>query len=77
MNENGDRVMGWDLEGLTVEGMYLGSIPVCGRVDLSRVKYGGGVSHHIALETPIEVYSAIRERVILDHENITRVMGSV
>jgi len=27
------------------------------------------------LNTPIEVFSKIRDRVILDHENVVRVMG--
>ena len=69
------RDMNWNLEGLTVKGMYMGDFPVTGRVELSRVKYGGGVSHHVVLDTPIEVFSAIRDRVILDHENVVRVMG--
>jgi hypothetical protein len=33
----------WNLEGLNVWGMYLDMFPVSGRVELSRVKYGGGV----------------------------------
>jgi hypothetical protein len=53
----------------------MGDFPVTGRVELSRVKYGGGVSHHVVLDTPIEVFSKIRDRVILDHENVVRVMG--
>ena len=67
--------MNWNLEGLTVKGMYMGDFPVTGRVELSRVKYGGGVSHHVVLDTPIEIFSKIRDRVILDHENVVRVMG--
>ena len=57
----------WILEGLTVTGLYLDSIPVEGKVSLSRVKYGGKVSHHVQLSTPIDVYGSSRDRVILDH----------
>lgn len=63
----------WNYEGMIVEGLYLDDIPVKGRVELSRVKYGGGVSHHIVLDEAIEVFGAIRDRVILDHKNITQV----
>lgn len=65
--------MNWNLEGLSVSGRYMGSFPVSGRVELSRVKYGGAVSHHIVLESPITVYGAVRERVILDHSDIETV----
>lgn len=65
--------MEWNLEGMTVTGKYLGDFPVTGKVELSRVKYGGEVSHHIVLETPIEVYGVTRERVILEHRNVETV----
>ena len=65
--------MQWNLEGLKVTGAYLGTFHVAGTVDVSRVKYGGGVCHHVVLDNPIRVYGALRDRVILDHENITRV----
>lgn len=58
----------WNLEGSMVAGAYMGEFPVVGRVELSRVKYGGEVSHHIVLEEPIEVYGATRDRVILEHK---------
>ena len=63
----------WNLEGLTVRGLYMGSIPVAGRVELSRVKYGGEVSHHVALDSPVEVYGAVRDRVILEHRYVEQV----
>ena len=59
--------MSWNLEGLLVTGLYMGEIPVTGRVDLSRVQYGGTVSHHVVLDEPVTVYGAIRERVILEN----------
>jgi len=69
--------MEWNLEGMTVTGKYLGDFPVTGKVELSRVKYGGEVSHHIVLETPIVVYGETRERVILEHRNVETVKDSV
>lgn len=65
--------MSWNLEGLTVTGVYLGDFTVTGRVELSRVKYGGRVCHTLVLESPITVYGAIRDRVILDHECVSSV----
>lgn len=66
----------WNLEGLRVKGMYMGEFPVTGKVELSRVKYGGWISHHIALDKPITVYNALRDRVILEHEHVEQVMLS-
>lgn len=63
----------WNYEGMTVTGLYMGDFPVTGKVELSRVKYGGEVTHHIALESPIVVYGATRDRVILDHKEIESV----
>ena len=60
----------WDLEGLVVEGLYMGDIPVKGKVELSRIKYGGAVSHHVQLAETIEIYGAERDRVILEHKEI-------
>ena len=65
--------MNWNLEGLKVTGMYMGEFPVTGRVELSRVKYGGGIQHTVVLDEPIQVYSSVRDRVLLDHENVVRV----
>lgn len=69
--------MGWNLEGLAVEAIYLGDIPVAGNVTLSRVKYGGGVSHHIELFNSIKdgpISRPAGDVVIVDHESVTRVM---
>jgi hypothetical protein len=66
----------WNLEGLNVTGMYMGEFPVSGRVELSRVKYGGGIQHTVVLDKPIQVYSAVRERVLLNHENVVRVRSA-
>lgn len=67
----------WVLEGLRVNGMYLDEIPVSGRVELSRVAYGGTVQHHIVLDKPTQVYSNMRDRVILDHKQVTQVYSSL
>ena len=60
----------WNLESLNVSAVYLDTFPVTGKVILSRVKYGGDVCHHIQLDSPINIYGAIREVVIVDHKNI-------
>jgi hypothetical protein len=60
----------WNLEGLSVTGRYMGEYPVSGRVVLSRVKYGGGIQHTVVLNEPIQIYNAVRDRVLLDHENV-------
>lgn len=66
----------WSLEGLYVEATYLETFPVAGRVELSRVAYGGGVKHTIVLTNPITVYGAVRDRVIVEHQNVTRVKSN-
>ena len=58
---------------MKVFGLYMGEhkFPVTGTVELSR-----DGAHHVALDTPIEVYGAVRDRVILDHTQIQRVWSS-
>jgi len=71
--------MSWNLEGLAVEASYL-DIPVTGKVTLSRVKYGGGISHHVELFDSIKDGPIARPKgdvVIVDHESVTRVMEAV
>ena len=68
----------WNLEGMRVKGTYLGDIQVAGKVTLSRVCYGGGVSHHIKLDEAFDAgYGNIRraagEVIIVDHKYITEV----
>jgi hypothetical protein len=70
----------WNLEGLRVEAGYLdGTVPVRGVVHLSRVKYGGGVSHHLTLDEGFtsvggRVHRDAGEGIIVDHQYVTRVM---
>jgi hypothetical protein len=66
--------MNWNLEGLRINGLYMGMFPISGVVNLSRVKYGGEVTHHMTLDDPIVVYGAKRERIILEHKFVNRVM---
>lgn len=65
--------MNWNLESHRVHAKYLGRFPIVGIVELSRVKYGGGVSHHVMLDNPIIVYGAERDRVIIDHQDIEKI----
>ena len=62
------------LDGMRVIGMYMGEYPVSGTVYLSRVKYGGGMSHHVTLSRPIKVFGAVRESIILDATEIKGVL---
>jgi hypothetical protein len=62
------------LDGRRVVGMYMGDYPVSGIVRLSRIKYGGGMSHHVTLNSPIEVFGAVRESVILEASEIKGVL---
>jgi hypothetical protein len=66
----------WDLEGLKVEGKYMGDIAVAGRVESSRVKYGGEVEHTVVLDAPINVYGAERDRVLLENKYVERVYAN-
>jgi hypothetical protein len=65
----------WNLEGMEVTGKYMGEFPVTGVVRESRVKYGGGICHHVILSSPVFIYDENRERVILEHEFIETVRG--
>ena len=68
--------MSWSLEGLAVEATYLEDFSVSGRVELSRVAYGGRVHHTIVLDQPISVFGARRDRVIVEHKNVKRVKSA-
>ena len=75
--------MNWNLEGLRVKGLYLsGDVPVSGKVTLSRVEYGGNVSHHVTLDKGFSWKNGLVQReagdtVIVDHKYITRVYSSL
>ena len=63
----------WNLENMIVSGQYMGEYPVTGKVRLSRVKYGGEISHHVELESPLELFGELRNTVILEHKHIESV----
>ena len=67
--------MGWNLEGLTVLGLYLETFPVCGKVTNSRVKYGGEVQHTVVLDNPTKIFNSTRVRILLDHKEVLKVMS--
>jgi hypothetical protein len=62
--------MSWNREGQVVAGIYLKSHPVIGTVENSRVKYGGSVQHTVVLSQPIEVFGTLRDRLLLDEEDL-------
>ena len=62
------------LDGSRIIGMYMGQFAVSGVVRLSRVKYGGQISHHVDLDNPITVFGAVRESVILEPEYVKGVL---
>jgi hypothetical protein len=68
--------MNWNLEGECVEATYLETFPVSGRVELSRVAYGGRVNHTIVLDNSITVYGTVRDRVIIEHSQVERVKSN-
>jgi hypothetical protein len=63
----------WNYEGMNVQGLYMGCYPVSGKVRMSRVKYGGGVTHHLDLDEEIEIFGNVRHSVLLDHADVTQV----
>jgi len=63
----------WNLENMIVSGQYMGEYPVTGKVRLSRVKYGGEISHHVELDPPLELFGELRNTVILEHKHIESV----
>ena len=65
--------MGWDLTGMTVWARYLGEYDICGRVETSRVKYGGEVQHTVVLADPIVIYGEQRDRLLIENKYVTRV----
>jgi hypothetical protein len=67
----------WNYEGLTVTGDYMDH-EVTGKVELSRVAYGGEVKHTVVLDEPIQLpwRSELTDRVILSMRDIKQVRGS-
>jgi hypothetical protein len=68
--------MNWDLTGMTVWARYLDEYDVYGRVESSRVKYGGEVQHTVVLAEPTVIYGQLRDRVLIENKYVTRVKDS-
>lgn len=68
----------WNLEGLCIEAKYLDEFLVSGRVESSRVAYGGKVKHTVVLNEPLVMRwrSEPAERLIVDHETVSRVFSN-
>lgn len=66
--------MEWNLEGHRISAVYMELNHVTGRVIESRVAYGGRVLHTIELDHPLNFFGRARDRVIVDHEDVTSVI---
>ena len=62
----------WDLTGYWVKVEYLDEFVVSGVVVSSRVQFGGRVCHTIKLDSPINVYGSVRDRCIVQHEDVAQ-----
>lgn len=61
---------GWDHTGWRAKGRYLDRFHFEGTVESSRVKYGGKVQHTIVLDSPLQVFGATRDRVLMNHDEV-------
>lgn len=68
----------WNLEGLCIEAKYLDEFLVSGKVESSRIAYGGKVKHTVVLNEPLAMRwrSEPAERLIVDHEMVMRVYSN-
>ena len=66
----------WDVTGYHIKAVYLDEFVVAGVVELSRVQFGGRVCHTIKLDSPVNVYGSVRERCIIQHEDVTRIQSN-
>lgn len=64
--------MGWNLEGKTVGGFYVGQW-VRGVVTNSRVALGGRVKHTVALLAPVVVFDTVRTEVVIEQNDLMTV----
>jgi hypothetical protein len=63
----------WNLEGQYVQARYLDTYTVVGKVELSRVAFGGRVHHTLVLDKPINLFGTERDRVIVEHQTVERI----
>jgi len=62
--------MGWNKDGSTIRGLYLGEYPFTGEVQESRVTYGGKVHYTVKLDSPLVLpFSGEAREVIIVNEN--------
>lgn len=62
--------MSWILEGKKVSGKYLGEFPFTGTVTSTHIKYGGKVTNTVQLDTPLVVYGADRDVILMDSDEL-------
>jgi len=67
--------MDWNLEGKTINGLYMGIFPYQGVVTNSRVKYGGDVQHTVKVDKPFKVYGAVRDTIFVGEADISRILS--
>ena len=67
--------MDWNLEGKRVNGLYMGLFPYAGLIEESRVKYGGTVQHTVVVDEPFKVFGEIRQRLLVDTNEVNRILG--
>lgn len=67
--------MGWNKDGSTIKALYLSEYLVTGKVEESRVRYGGSVSYHIQLDEPLYLFGTHRDRVIIDENQVIADFG--
>lgn len=60
----------WDHTGWRAEGRYLDRFPFSGKIESSRVAYGGRVKHTIVLDAPLQVFGALRDRILMVHDEV-------
>lgn len=68
--------MDWNLEGKLVQVNYMDNIRA-GKVLSSRVKYGGGVQHHVKLSHPIQLKwrTELVWQVLVDEEEVVDLLA--
>lgn len=71
--------MGWNKDGSTIRGMYLGEYPFTGVVQESRVSYGGKVLYTVKCENPVVLpfCGEAREVVIVNENQVTHDFGVI
>ena len=71
VNNKERRMKSWIRDGEHVKARYMG-VPVSGRVERSRVKYGGRVQYTVLLDTPLQLpwRNEHKIQVLIDSEEL-------